>query len=62
MDKDPFSRIRYEIEYSPDVLKKKTKVLVIFNTDIKCFMKINIELSPPEIWIRFHKTDPDPHH
>ena len=33
--------------YSPDVLKKKTKVLDIFNTD-----KINIETSPTEIWIK----------
>ena len=42
----------YFFEYSPDVLKKKTKVLDIFNTDKKCFMKINIESSPPEIWIK----------
>jgi hypothetical protein len=42
----------YFFEYSPDVLKKKTKVLDIFNTDKKCFMKINIETSPLEIWIR----------
>ena len=43
----------YFFEYSPDALKKKTKVLDIFNTDQKCF---NIETSPPEIWIRirFH--------
>ena len=41
----------YFFEYSPDVLKKKTKVLDIFNTDKKCLMKINIESSPPEIWI-----------
>ena len=27
----------YFFEYSPDVLKKKTKVLDIFNTDKKCF-------------------------
>ena len=26
----------------------------IFNTDQKCFMKINIESSPPEIWIGIH--------
>ena len=44
----------YLFEYSPDVLKKKTKVLDIFYLDKKCFMKINIELSPPEIWIRIH--------
>ena len=44
-------------ECSPDVLKKKTKVLDIFNMDKKYFRKINIESSPPEIWIRirFHK-------
>ena len=35
-----------------DVLNKKTKVLDIFNTDKKCFMQINIESSPSEIWIR----------
>ena len=42
----------YFIKYSPDVLKKKIKVLDIFNTDKKCFKKKNIESSPPEIWIR----------
>ena len=41
----------YFFEYSPDVLKKKTKVFDVFNTDKKCFMKINRESSPPEIWI-----------
>ena len=41
----------YFFEYLPDDLKK-TKVLDIFNTDKKCFMKINIESSPLEIWIR----------
>ena len=35
-------------EYSPDVIKENK---YIFNTDKKCLMKINIELSPPEIWI-----------
>ena len=59
MDKDMFSRIHcengslsnlYFFEYSPDVPKKKTKVLDIFNTDKKCFMKIDIETSPPDIW------------
>ena len=37
-------------------LKKKTKVLDNFNTKKKCFMKINIESSPPDILIRirFH--------
>ena len=59
MDKDPFLRsvvntdpYLYFFENSPDVLKKKTKVLDIYNTDKKCFMKTNIELSPPEKWIR----------
>ena len=42
----------YLFEYSPAVLKKKTKILDIFYTDKKCFMEINIESSPPEIWIR----------
>ena len=42
----------YFFEFSPDVLKKKTKVLDIFNTDKKCFIRINIESSPPKIWIR----------
>ena len=38
MDKDPFLRSVFKdlFEYSPDVLKKKTKVLDIFNTDRKC--------------------------
>ena len=52
MDKDPFLRSVYLFEYSPDVLYKKTEVLDIFNTDKKCFMEINIESSPPTIWIR----------
>ena len=43
----------YFFEYSPDVLKKKTKVLDIFNTGKNCFMKINIESSSQEI-----STDP----
>ena len=42
----------YFIEYSPDVLKNKTKVLDIFNADKKCFIKINVESGPPEIWMR----------
>ena len=42
----------YFFEYSSDVLKKKTKVFDIFNTDTICYMKINIESSFPEIWIR----------
>ena len=42
------------LEYSPDVLKEKTKVLDNLSTDKKCFIKINIELIPPEIWIRIH--------
>ena len=46
----------YLAKYSLDVLKKKIKVLDSFNTDKKCFIKINVESSPPEIWIRicFH--------
>ena len=52
----------YFFKYSPDVLKKKTKVLDILNTNKKCFMKINIEPSPPEIWIRirFHTWSRSP--
>jgi hypothetical protein len=52
----------YFFEYSPDVLKKKTKVLNIFYTDKKCFMKIDIESSPSEIWIRlrFHNGSGSP--
>ena len=42
----------YLVKYSLDVLKKKTKVLDILNVDKKCLLKINIESSPPEIWIR----------
>ena len=47
----------YFFEYSPDVLKKKTWVLDIFiihNNDKKCFIKINQESSPQEIWIWIH--------
>ena len=54
---DPFL---YFFKYSPDVLKKKTKVLDIFNTNKKCFIKINIESSPPEIWIRFLEINGSP--
>ena len=42
----------YLVKYLLDVLKKKTKVLDILNTDEKCIKKINIESSPSEIWIR----------
>ena len=44
----------YLVKYSFDVLKKEPKVLDILTK--KCFIKINIESSPPEIWtrIRFH--------
>ena len=55
---DPWKRILktdpclYLVKYSLDVLKKKTKVLDILNVDKKCLLKINIESSPPEIWIR----------
>ena len=41
----------YFFDYSPDVFKKKTIVFYIFNTDEKCFIKVNIESSPPEKWI-----------
>jgi hypothetical protein len=44
----------YLVQYSLDIFKKKTKVLDILNTNKICFIKINIELSPPEIWIRIH--------
>ena len=44
----------YLVRYSLDVLKKNTKVLDIFNLDKKCFMRINIESSPSEIWIKIH--------
>jgi hypothetical protein len=53
MGRDPFSWIlvngslktvpRYIVKYSPDVLKKKTKVLDIFNSDKTCFLKNNLE-------------------
>ena len=42
----------YFFEYSPNVLKKKIKVLDILNTDKKSLRKTNIESSPPVIWIR----------
>ena len=42
----------YLLESSPDVLKKKTRVLDMFNMDKKCFIKIDRELCPQEIWIR----------
>ena len=41
MDKDPNL-----VKYSPDILKKKTKVLDIINTNKTCFIKINVESSP----------------
>ena len=43
-------------------VQKKTKVLEIFNTDKNCFMKINVESSPPETWIkiRFHNGSGSP--
>ena len=52
----------YLVKYSSDFLKKKTKVLDIFDTDKNCFIKINIESSPPEIWIRirFHNRSGSP--
>ena len=51
--KDPYPNL---FKYSPDVLKKKTKVLDIINMDKTCFVKINVESSPQEIWI----LDKDP--
>ena len=35
----------YFFEYSPDVLKKKTKVLDIFNTNKKCLMKVDKDMD-----------------
>ena len=43
----------YLIKYSLDVLKKKTKVLDILNTNKKCLIQINIESSSSEIWSMF---------
>ena len=40
---DPYQNL---VKYSSDVLKKKTKVLDIINTDKSCFIKINVESSP----------------
>ena len=42
----------YFFEYSPYDLKKKEVYIDILNTYKKCFLKVNIESSPPEIWIR----------
>ena len=39
----------YLVICSPDVLKKKIKVLDIFNTDKNCFRKTNIESSSQDI-------------
>ena len=54
------------VKYSPDVLKKKTKVLNIINKDKTRFIKNNVESSPQEIWnwirIIFLKKKTDPHH
>ena len=41
----------YLVKCSLDVLKKKTEVLDIFDTDKKGLIKNNIESSPQEIWI-----------
>ena len=65
---DPWKRILKTdpcpnlVKYSLNVLTKKTNILDNFNTDKKCFMKINIEPSPPEIWIRirFHTGSGSP--
>ena len=51
------------VKYSPEVLKKKRKVLDVFYRDKKYFIKIIIESGSQEIWIRIsflEKTDP--HH
>ena len=48
---DPYPNL---FEYSPDILKKKTKVLDIINTDKTCLIKISVESSTQEIWIRIH--------
>ena len=50
------------VKYSIDLLKKKTKLLDIFHTNKKCFLKINIESSHPEMWIRirFHNGSGTP--
>ena len=52
----------YLVKYSPDVLKKKKKVLDFFNTNKIFFIKINVESSPQEILLRIRvlKTT-DPH-
>ena len=55
MDKDPFLKpdpYLYLVKYLFDVLKKKTKILEIFNADKICIIKINLESRPQEIWIR----------
>ena len=46
---DPYPNL---VKYSPDVLEQKTKVFGVINTDKTCFIKINVESSPQEIWIR----------
>ena len=50
----------YFFEYSPDVFKKKTRVLEIFNTSRTYFIKINIVhmvLNPNGIEPTFLKLD-----
>ena len=42
----------YLFKYSSYILKKKSKVLDIFITDKKCFIKNNLESSSEGIWIR----------
>ena len=44
--------------------QKKRKVFDFFNTGNKCFIKIIIESSPQDIWIRirFLEKTTDPHH
>ena len=54
---DPYPNL---VKYSPDVLKKKTKVLDIINTNKTCFIKISVE-SRYGLGSVFLKKK-DPHH
>ena len=46
---DPYPNL---VKYSSDVIEQKTKVFGVINTDKTCFIEINVESSPQEIWIR----------
>ena len=48
---DPYPNL---VKYSPDILKKKIKVLDIINTNKTCFIRIYVKSSPQEIWINIH--------